>query len=793
MLSNYLKISWRNLVRAKGYALINIAGLAVGMVTSVLIFLWIQNELQFDRSYSKTKRLYQVYNRDVFNDEPTVWGTTPPPLAPELKAAYPEIENASRVAPLTMLLSANDKNLNAEGAFADPDFLEMFDYRLLSGNGKGLLDGTNGIVITRKLAESFFGTIDAVGKTIQIDHKDNFLVSGVIDDFPQTTRFSDRTYLLPWSYFQRPGWATLEWNSNNYFTYVALKEGVSEAAVGRKIRKVTAEHLKGTIDNVANREIFLFPAEKWHLYSKIDHGQLVDGRIVTVRLFGLIAAFILIIACVNFVNLSTARSEKRAKEVGVRKVSGAPKSSLVLQFISESVMLSLLAAIVAALIISAVIPVFGNLVGLQLAPDLTSVYFWLSVGGFVLFTGLLAGSYPAFFLSAFQPARVIKGIYTHNNAAFSPRKGLVVLQFSFAIILIISTLVIKRQIDHGQSRDAGYDKNNLLITVLAGELEKHYAAVRNELLASGAVVSATKSLGSGMSLSSRQWGVTFPGSTETDKNVEFDIFGADQHFVRTTGVKLLEGREIDLVRFPSDSLAVVLNETAVRAMRLKNPVGAIVNFQSRDWHVIGVVKDFIFDSPYAPINPVMISGPGGLLPHQWLTMRLNPQNTVAKNLKTAEVIFKKYNPGYPFEYQFADETYKARFAQEELTGTLTGIFTGLAIFISCLGLFGLATYTAQQRTKEIGVRKVLGASVAGIVRLLTGDFVTLVLISFLIAAPVGWYAMNEWLKDFDYRIQVGPGIFAATIGAVLLIVLLTVSFQAIKAALMNPVKSLRNE
>ncbi|MCE6992428.1 ABC transporter permease [Dyadobacter sp. CY323] len=793
MLTTYVKISWRNLIRAKGYAFINLAGLVVGMAASVMIFLWIQSELQFDRFYPKADRIYQIYNRDAFNGEPMVWGSTPPPLAPELKATFPDIEGATRYAPLTLLLSEKDKNVNARGAFADPDFLEIFDFPVISGNKKQLLKETNGIVITRKLAESFFGTQDVIGKTIQMDHKDNFMVQGVIENLPQNSQFNGVDYLLPWSYFVKPGWATMEWNSNNYLTFVALRKGVSEALVNQKIKKVTANHLKGAIDNVANREIFLHPASKWHLYSKVENGRLVDGGIVTVRLFGIIAAFILLIACVNFVNLSTARSEKRAKEVGVRKVAGAPKGSLVLQFITESVMLAFIAGLGATLAIFALTPAFSNLVGKRLSPGFDSPYFWLSAVGFVLFTGLLAGSYPAFFLSSFQPAKVLKGIYKQGNAAFSPRKGLVVLQFSFAIILIISTLVIRNQIDYGQQRDNGYDKNNLLITVLAGQLEENYQLVCRELIASGAVVSATKSMGPAMCLNTRQWGVAFPGSVETDKNVEFDLFGADQNFVKTTGVTLLEGREIDIAGFPTDSTAIVLNETAVKAMRLKNAVGMVVNYQNIDWHVVGVVKDFIYESPYAPVKPAIISGPGGAIPHQWLSMRLNPKNTVAENLKKAEVVFKKFNPGYPFEYSFADDSYKARFAQEQLTGTLTGIFTGLAIFISCLGLFGLAAYTAQQRTKEIGVRKVLGASVTSVIALLTNDFVKLILISFCIAAPIGWYAMQQWLLDFDYRITIGPGVFVITVLSSLLIVILTVSFQAIKAALMNPVKSLRSE
>ncbi|KAA0989592.1 ABC transporter permease [Dyadobacter aurulentus] len=790
MLSNYLKITFRNLLRAKGYALINITGLAVGMAASVLIFLWIKSELQFDRVYRKADRLYQVYNRDVFNDEPTVWGSTPAPLAPALKASYADIEQATRYVPLTLLLSAQNKSVNMQGAFADPGFLQMFDLPVLAGNANSALSAPDGIIITKKLAENFFGTVDAVGKPIQVERKDNFVVAAVLEDLPHNSQFADRTYFLPWDYFKKMGVPSDDWTANNYTTFVTLKENASEAVINKKISKLSARYLKGTIENVDHREIFLHPASKWHLFSKIENGQLVGGGIVNVRLFGIIAAFILFIACVNFVNLSTARSEKRAKEVGVRKVAGATRKMLIFQFVGESVMLAAVAGCIAGLLIFALLPAFNNLVGKRLDVDLNTPYFWSTSISFVLFTGLLAGSYPAFFLSGFQPAKVVKGNVKPERDFFSPRKGLVVIQFTFAIILIISTLVIKKQISHAENRDSGFNRDHLLFTVLSGDLEKHYHALKEELINSDVAVSVTKSLGPATSLNARQWGVSWPGSVESDKNVEFDLFGADQHFVKTTGVKMLKGREVDIARYPSDSNAIVLNETAVKAMRLQEPIGGIVNFQQKDWRIVGVVKDFIFESPYSPVKPVIIAGPGGVMPFQWVSIRLNSRNPIAQNLKSSEAIFKKYNPGYPFEYAFADDTYKARFAQEQLTGTLTGIFTTLAILISCLGLFGLATFTTQQRTREIGVRKVLGASVASVVKLLTGDFLKLIVISFLIAAPIGWYIMEKWLGDFDYRITIGPGIFILAILCCTLVVILSVSFQSIKAALANPVKSL---
>ncbi|MGV3603170.1 MAG: ABC transporter permease [Dyadobacter fermentans] len=793
MLSNYLRISWRNLLKAKGYAFINIAGLMVGMTAAALIFLWIRSELQFDRQYSRADRIYQIYNRDVFNNEKTVWPATPSPLAPELKTSYPDIESATRYAPLTLLLSVGDVNSNVKGALADPDFAGIFDVRLHAGSKRAALTDAGEIIVSKRLAANLFGTENAVGKTVRIEHQNNFLVTAVMDNLPENSQFQDIDYLIPWEYMIKPGAANADWTSNNYTTFVLLREGAQEAAVNQKIRKVTAHHLKGKLDNVAHREIFLHPAHKWHLYSKIEKGEITDGGIVAVRIFGVIAIFILLIACVNFVNLSTARGEMRAREVGIRKVAGAAKDSLIVRFISEAVLLALIAGLWAVGVIWAVAPLFSELVGKRLDPDFDSPVFWASGLAFVVFTGVLAGSYPAFVLSSFQPAKVLKGAYRYRSSTFSGRRGLVVLQFAFAIVLIIATSVIRNQIDHAERRDSGYNKENLLYTALPGNLEKHYALLREQLIASGAVVSATRSLGPTMSLNTRQWGVKFPGSVETDQNVEFDLFGADRDFVRTAGVTLREGREIDISRYATDSTAIVLNETAAKAMRLSNPVGTTVRFQDTDWHVVGVVKDFIYESPYSPVKPAIITGPGGLLPHQWVNLRLNPAIPLDHNLATMEAIFKKTDARYPFTYSFADDTYEARFAREKQIGILTSVFTGLAIFISCLGIFGLAAFSAQRRVKEIGVRKVLGASVPGIVGLLAGDFVKLVGIAFVIAAPVGWYAMEQWLADFTYRVQVGPGVFLFAIGSTLLIVALTVISQALKAALMNPVRSLANE
>ncbi|MFD2521959.1 ABC transporter permease [Emticicia soli] len=793
MLQNYLKIAFRNLMRAKSYMAINIIGLAVGIAACTLIILWIQSELGYDRFYSKTNRLYEVYNKDIFSGTPQVWDAAPRLLAPTLKQNYPEVEEVARIRPTNLLLSTNNIKMNVEGGFVDPSFLTLFDFPLLSGNAQSVLVGNNGIVITEALAEKLFGTTHAIGKVIQIENKDAFSVTGILENLPNNSKFSNLSYLLPYNYFVNLGWGSEAWESNNDYSYVLLKESANADAVNAKIKQVTAEHLKGILDNVSNRQIFLHPADRWYLYSKQENGQLVDGNIVTVRLFGLIAFFILLIASVNFINLSTARSEKRAKEVGVRKVSGAQKISLILQFIGESVLLTFMAGIVALLLVLLSLPFFNQLTGKMLALDFTSAYFWLVAISVLLFTGILAGAYPAFFLANFQPSKVLKGALRSQRAAFTPRKVLVVVQFTFAIVLIIATLIINRQIDHAQSRDKGYDQNNLLFTYLSGDLINHYPAIQQELMQRGVAVSMSKSLGPLTYINTRQWGVAWPGSTTADKDIEFDKFGTDTDFLKTTGTSLIAGREIDVRKYPTDSTAILLNETAVKTMRLQNPVGTVVSFGKTNWHVVGVVKDFIFASPYEAIKPVIVEGPKEPNSLGWLSIRLSKNVPVSEHLAILEKIFAKYNPGYPFEYTFADESYKLKFVNEQRTGTLTGLFTGLTIFIACLGLFGLAAYTAQQRTKEIGIRKVLGAPVISVVQLLTKDFIRLLLVAFLIGAPIGWYVMEQWLQDYNYRIVIGAGVFIVTLLSSISIVFVSVSFQAIKAALVNPVKSLKSE
>lgn len=787
MLKNYFKIAFRNLWKRKGYSFINIIGLTTGMASAMLILLWIQNEMSFDRFYKKSDRLYTMYNRDKFNGEMWAWNSTPKIMAPTVKHDYPEVEDAVRFNNITFLATVGEKKLNVRGAFTDSGFLNMFSFPLLSGNPTIALAGNYNIVLTQKFAKKLFGNDDAMGKTVLIDSNANFTVTGVLKDLPSNTSFNFE-YLLPWAFMNKLGWDDQYWGNNSVQTYVLLKPNASQASFDKKVKNITISH------SDQSEQVFSYPISRQHLYGKNDNGKLVAGQIETVRLFAIIAAFILLIACINFMNLSTARSEKRAKEVGIRKVSGALRGSLIAQFMGESILLSAIAFIFALIAVQLSLSAFGQLVGKELFIDYGNFLYWLFAIGFILFTGFIAGSYPAFYLSSFKPVAVLKGTFKKMNALVTPRKVLVVLQFTFAIILIISTIIIEHQIQYAQNRDAGYNRNNLVYAFTQGDVNKNYLLIKDDLLKSGAVTSVTKSANPITQRWSDSWGYSWEGSTESDKKLDFTRLGSDADFIKTIGVKLKEGRDIDIYNFPTDSTAMMLNETAVKQMHLKNPVGQIVRSGgTQNFHVVGVVKDFILESPFEKnVNPMMILGPAGDF-FQVMHMKLNAANPTAANIAKLEKIFKQYNPQYPFEYVFADESYANKFKEQQRTGTLATLFACLTIFISCLGLFGLATYMAENRIKEIGVRKVLGASVFSITSLLSRDFLALVIISLVIASPVAWWAMDKWLQNYSYHVAIEWWVFAGAGILSILIAIATVSYQSVKAAVANPVKSLRTE
>ena len=794
MFKNFFKTTVRSLWKNKGFAAINIAGLSIGMAAAILILLWIQNQLSVDRFFANESRIYQLYNRDKDGSgEKFAWPNTPKMMGPTLKKDYPEVEDAVRYNNITLLLTADDKHLNTQGAFVDAGFLNVFDLPLLQGSKSNALNSSYNIILTEEFAKKLFGNENAIGKIVRVDSVNNCTVTAVLKDLPNNTQFNFE-YLLPWSYMVKLGWDDSVWNNNGVYTYVLLKPGASQAAFDAKVKNITIDHTKGTA-NASTTEVFTQPLSRAYLYSTSEDGNLVDGPVKAVRLFSVIAAFILLIACINFTNLSTARSEKRAKEVGIRKVMGARRTKLIAQFLAESILLSTIAFIFAIFLVKISLDGFNSLVGKQLYINFAELFFWIFAVAFILFSGILAGSYPAFFLSSFKPVKVLKGTFIKVNAAVNPRKVLVVFQFTFAIILIVSTIIVETQIKYALNRDSGYNRNNLVYTFAQGDVLRHYDLIKHDLLSSGAVTSVTKC----NNPITRRWsdsnGFTWDASTKQDEKIDFITLGSDADFTKTIGIKLVTGRDIDIYNYSTDSNAVILNEAAIKAMRLKDPVGKIIRSTdgSAQLHVVGVVKDFILESPFqSNINPVMILGPQ-YSSNYVIHMKLNAAHTSTDNLAKAEKIFKEYNPQYPFEYVFADESYAKKFDDAQRTGKLAALFAGLTIFISCLGLFALAAYMTENRTKEIGVRKVLGASVLNIASLVSKDFLRLVIISIVIASPIAWFAMHKWLETYSYRIGIEWWVFVAAGVLAMIIALITISFQAIKAAIANPVKSLRTE
>jgi putative ABC transport system permease protein len=787
MITNNFKVTCRNLLRNKGYSLVNITGLAIGMAASILILLWIFDELSFDKFQKNRDRIYHVMTRATINGRVEAWYGTSSLLAPVMKRNYSEVEEVTRINRVSaFMFHAGDKHLGGFGIITDPAFLKIFDYPLLQGSHLTALNEPRGIVLTESFAKKLFGTVNAMGKTVRVDSNALFSVTGILKDIPGNTQLRFE-YLLPYSYNKEVKWDRPDWESTIISTVVMLKPGVSENTANASFINIVKSHNKEL-----GQEIFLHPMHKWHLYSQFENGHAVASRLKTVRLFGIIGALILLIACINYMNLSTARSVNRAKEVGIRKVVGAEKSSLVGWFLGESIFISGIAGIIALIIVQPSLRWFNQFTFKQLVIPFDNLYFWLAGIGFIVFTGILAGSYPAFYLSAFKPIRVLKSTFKAAHALVTPRKMLVVLQFTFAISLIICTIVIYRQIAHGQNRDSGYDRQNLAFVYIKGEINKKYDAISRDLFNSGAITSLTRTNSPITDIWQGDDTYSWEGK-DPNKREAFDIYHTDKDFVKTMGLALVAGRDINVDAYPTDSTAVLLNETAAKTMGFKEPVGKILRSREGTFHVVGVVKDFISEGPFEPIYPTIIQGPG---PHHWygaLSFKLNAGNAASENLSAIGSILKKYNPDYPFEYYFTDEQFSVKFLDEQYTVSLAAIFAGLTIFISCLGLFALAAYTAENRVKEIGVRKVLGASVTAITTLLSKDFLKLVLIAFLIASPLAWWTMNGWLQDYSYRVSISWWIFALAGLVSVVIALATVGYQSIKAALANPVRALRNE
>jgi predicted permease len=785
MIHKYLKTTFRNLWKNKGFTFLNIFGLGIGIACASLIFLWVEDEINFNNYFSNKENLYKIKDSQTYDGTTFTFDATPGPLAGGIKTEIPGIKNTARSSwGQQSLFSLGDKNIYERGMYVDSSFLKMFQLDFVKGNAGTAFQQLHSLVITEKMAHKFFGNDNAIGKSLRVDNNASSVVTGVIKDLPESVSFQ-LEWLAPFKIFENQNNWLQSWRNNGVLTYVELQPGADTKAINRKLYNYVQSKARD-----AEAKMSIYPMSRWRLYDSWKDGKEVPGRIRYVHLFSLIAWIILLIACINFMNLSTARSEKRAREVGVRKVLGAGKSRLVGQFIGESVIMALISAVVAVFIIFAVLPAFNSLVEKQLSIRLFQPLHISALLAIALACGLVAGSYPAFYLSSFNPGAVLKGIRIKmNGSAGFIRKGLVVVQFSISIILIISTIIIYKQINHAKNRSLGYDKENLIYLPLQGKLKEHFNAVKNYLVQTGVVKDAALSQSTVLQLGSNTGDFQWQGK-DPDKQVLITVESVSPEYTATMGMRIEKGRNFydDL---KSDSGNIIINQTLAKIIGDKNIIGSLITNGDNKFTVVGVIDDFVYNNLYSPSSPLILfpdtSGTN------FLTIRLKKTSNVAGALTKVENVIKANNPGFPFDYKFVDDQFDQFFKTEMLIGKLASVFAFLAIFISCLGLFGLAAYTAERRTKEIGIRKVLGASAKGLAGLLSKEFLILVMISCLIAFPIAWWMMHNWLDSYEYRVSISWPIFLVAGLLAMLIALFTVSVQAIKAALANPIQSLRSE
>ncbi|RRA99980.1 ABC transporter permease [Larkinella rosea] len=797
MIRNYLKIAFRNLTKNKVYSAINIGGLAVGMAVALLIGLWIYDEFAFDTYHRNHDRIAQVMQQQTLNSEVKTASAVPIPLARELRNSFDADFKHLVLSSWTTrhILTFGDAKFTRMGNYMSPEAPAVLSLNMRKGTWQGLKEPSS-ILLSESTAKALFGETNPLGKMVKIDNKLDVKVTGVYEDLPYNTELRDLRFIAPWElYVASTDWVKAaqdnsEWGNNSFQIFAQIADKADMEAVSAKIKTIKSD--RGDKEELKFKpEIFLHPMNRWHLYSEWKNGVSAGGRIQFVWLFGIIGGFVLVLACINFMNLSTARSEKRAKEVGIRKAIGSARTQLIGQFFSESLLVVAIAFVFSLVLAQLALPFFNEMADKKMAIPWASSWFWAAGLGFSFLTGLLAGSYPAFYLSSFQPIKTLKGVrFRVGRRAALPRKVLVVLQFTVSVTLIIGTVVVYRQILHAKNRPIGYTREGLVsMHVSTPDIHNHLDAVRNDLLKSGKVVGITESQSPTTDVWSNNTGFTWTGKNP-GLQADFATIGVSFDFGSTVGWKFIDGRDFSRT-FSSDSSGFVLNETAVQFMGLEHPVGQTIQWNDRRFKVIGVVKDMLMSSPYEPVKQTIYFIPRRA--GNFVTIRINPGSNAPEALAAIEAVFKKYSPTSPFDYDFVDAEFALKFAAEERIGKLASIITVLAIFISCLGLFGLASFIAEQRTKEIGIRKVLGASVTHLWGLLSMDFVVLVLVSCLISSPIAYYFLDDWLQNYPYRTELSGWIFiAAGLGA-LLITLLTVSYQAIKAALMNPVKSLRSE
>ncbi|WP_158825058.1 ABC transporter permease [Mucilaginibacter lacusdianchii] len=790
MFKNYIKIAWRGLLKNKVYSLINIVGLALGMAVAILIGLWIWDEVSFDRYHDNHDRIAQIMTSQTFNGHRGTHPAVAIPLANELRLKHSADFKHVVLATWNSdyIIAVGDKKISKQGMWVEPGFPEMLTLKMLKGRRNALKDQTS-MLLSETVAKVLFNDADPMGKTVRINNQTDMKVAGVYEDIPTNATLHTTQILMPWSKYvdENPyvKSSSTYWGDHSHQLFVQISEQADFNKITAKVKSIPGQYFKA-----GDEEILLHPMNKWRLQSEFKEGRLVGGRIKFVWLFGIIGVFVLLLACINFMNLSTARSEKRSKEVGIRKAIGSMRQQLIGQFLSESVVMSVLAFVLAMAFVLLFLPFFNSLSEKDIHLPWSNPVFWLLALTFTAITGLVSGSYPAFYLSSFNPVAVLKGTFKAGRFAAVPRKVLVIIQFTVSVTLIIGTIIVFKQVQFAKSRPVGYDREGLItIAMNTPEIRGHYDALRDDLLKTGAVENMAQSSSPSTDIYSNNIGFDWKGK-DPGTNPIFGTIAISHDYGKTIGWQIKEGRDFSR-SFTTDTSSMLVNEAAVKLIGIKNIIGETIKWNDRPYTVIGVVKDMIMQSPYREMVPTVF-----MLNYGWsnlITIKMKPSLPVNDALGKVEGVFKKYDPGSSFEYKFTDDEYAQKFSDEERIGNLATFFAVLAIFISALGLFGLASFVAEQRTKEIGVRKVLGASVYNLWSMLSRDFLTLVIISCFIAIPLAWYYLNQWLQGYDYHTSLSGWVFLAAGAGAMVITLLTVSFQAIKAAIANPVKSLRTE
>lgn len=786
MIKNYFKIAWRNLFRNKGFSATNLLGLTIGITCTILISLWVKDELTYNKFHANYGSIYKIYanrnfNNQVFTDENMVL-----PLASTIEKQLPQIKNAVVTTHRQPhILTYGENKLKKEGYTVSEGFFDMFSWKFISGNPSTALPDAYSIVLTRSSAKALFGNDDPMNKIIKVDNEYDARVTAVVADVPgnSTLQFD---FINAFNYnndFLKR--AMTNWQNSSWDVFIQVNPGTNMKMLEKSITDIKYQN---DADDKRISTYFAFPMNKWRLQSEFKDGKNTGGMIEYVRLFSIIAIIILLIACVNFMNLSTARSEKRAREVGVRKTLGSGKRQLVFQFFSESIILASIAFVLSVLAVYLLLPFFNDLVDKHLSLNIAQPLFWMAAIALILFTGIVAGSYPALYLSSFNPVKVLKGTFLSGKKSALPRHILVVGQFAISILLISATIIIYQQIQHIKHRDIGYDPDNLIMVPASEDTQKNYTAIRDELMKTGMISMVNRSFSP---ITEVWWKAPAPDWDGKPAGGELIVasMATDVDYTETMGVKIIEGKDFSGV--PADSANIIINEAAVKAMQLKNPVGTQLRYGSNKYTVIGVTSNVVMESPFKAVDPMLVYfDPNN---SNSINIRLKSSVKPQDALEPIETVFKKYNPAFPFDYKFVDDEFGRKFLTENLISRITNIFAGLAIFICCIGLAGLASFTIEKRVKEIGIRKVLGATLGQLLTLISKDFLKLVLIAFVIATPLAWWFMNNWLEKYPDRIKISIWLFGAVGLLILLLALVVVCLNIMKAAVTNPTKSLRTE